>query len=41
MMEAEGVTEDFKRRSQRKWIKAINSIVSRAEEIVRSELISV
>ena len=41
MMEAEGVTEDLKRRSQWKWIKAMNSIVSQAEEIVRSELINV
>ena len=41
MMEAEGVTEDLKRRSQWKWIRAMNSIVSRAEEIVRSELINV
>lgn len=36
---AEGVTEDFKRRSQWEWIKAMNSIVSRAEEIIRDELI--
>lgn len=41
MMEAEGVTEDLKRRSQRKWIRVMNSVVSRAEEIVRSELINV
>lgn len=41
MMEAEGVTEDLKRRSQWKWIEAMNSIVSHAEEIVRSELINV
>ncbi len=39
MMEGEGVTEDLKRRSQWYWIKDMNSIVSRAEEIVRNELI--
>ncbi len=39
MADAEGVTEDFKRRSQWEWIKAMNSIVSRAEEIIRDELI--
>lgn len=36
--EAEGVTEDLKRRSQWDWIRAMNSIVSRAEEIIRDEL---
>ena len=39
MADAEGVTEDLKRRSQWEWIKAMNSIVSRAEEIIRDELI--
>ena len=39
MMEAEGVTEDLKRRSQWEWIRAMNSIVSRVEEIIKSELI--
>ena len=39
MAAAEGVTEDLKRRSQWEWIKAINSIVSRAEEIIKNELI--
>lgn len=38
MMEAEGVTEDLKRRSQWKWIRAISSIADRAEEIIKSEL---
>lgn len=41
MAAAEGVTEDLKRRSQWEWIKAINSIVSRAEEIIKSEIINV
>ena len=40
MAAAEGVTEDLKRRSQREWIKAMNSIASRAEEIIKSELIN-
>ena len=39
MAENEGVTEDLKRQSQWEWIKAINSIVSRAEEIIKNELI--
>ena len=38
MAEAEGVTEDLKRRSQWEWIRAMNGIVSRAEEIIRDEL---
>ena len=38
MMEAEGVTEDLKRRSQWEWVKAMNSIVRRTEEIIRSEM---
>ncbi len=40
MVAAEGVTEDLKRRSQWEWIKAMNSIVSRAEEIIKSEIIN-
>ena len=39
MAATEGVTEDLKRRSQWEWIRAINSIVSQAEEIIRNELI--
>ena len=41
MMEAEGVNEDLKRRSQWEWIKAMNSIVSRSEDVIRSEMIFV
>ena len=41
MAEAEGVTEDLKRRSQWDWVRAMNSIVSRAEEIIRDEIIYV
>lgn len=40
MAENEGVTEDLKRRSQWEWIKAMNSIVNRAEEIIRREIIN-
>jgi len=39
MMEAEGVTEELKRRSQLEWVGAMNSIRDRAEEIVCSEMI--
>lgn len=40
MATAEGVTEDMKRQSQWEWIRAMNSIVSRAEEIIRGEMIN-
>ena len=39
MMEAEGVTEDMKRRSQMEWVRAMNSIANCAEEIVKAEMI--
>lgn len=39
MAAAEGVTEELKRLSQLEWIKAMNSIVNRAEESVKCELI--
>ncbi len=41
MARAEGVDEDLKRRSQWEWIQAMNSIVNRAEEVVRNEIIYV
>ncbi len=41
MTDAEGVDEDLKRRSQWEWIKALNGIVSRTEEIIRSEMINI
>ena len=41
MANAEGVNEDLKRRSQWEWVRAINGIVSRAEEIIRSEMINI
>jgi hypothetical protein len=40
-MAAEGVTEDLKRRAQWEWVRAMNSIVNRAEEIIRREMIYV
>ena len=39
MAAAEGVTEDSKRRLQWEWVKAMNSIVNRAEESIKRELI--
>lgn len=39
MAEAEGVDEAMKRRSQWDWIRAMSSIVNRAEEIIKSEMI--
>ena len=39
MMEAEGVTEDMKRRSQMEWVRSMNSIANRAEEVVKHEMI--
>ena len=37
----EGVTEDLERRAQWEWVRAMNSIVNRAEEIIRREMIYV
>ena len=39
MAAAEGVTEELKARSQWEWVKAMNSIVDRAEESIKRELI--
>jgi hypothetical protein len=41
MAKAEGVTEELKRRNQLGWVRRMNSIRNRAEEIVRNELIYV
>ena len=41
VMEVEGVTEDLKQQSQWEWGKTMNSIVSRAEEIIQREMIYV
>ena len=39
MKEAEGITEELKARDQMAWVRAMNSIRNRAEEIIRSEII--
>lgn len=39
MAEAEGVTEDMKAENQMLWVQSMNSIRSRAEEIIKAELI--
>jgi len=39
MAAAEGVTEELKRQSQWEWVRAMNSIVNRAEESIKCELI--
>ncbi len=39
MKEAEGVTEDMKRRDQMGWVGAMNSIRNRAAEIVLTEIV--
>ena len=39
MKEAEGITEKLKARDQMAWVRAMNSIRSLAEEIIRSETI--
>ena len=39
MAAAEGVTEDLKRRWKWEWVKVMNSIVNRAEESIKHELI--
>ena len=39
MAKAEGVTEQFKAADQMAWVRAINNIKARAEEIVLNELI--
>ena len=41
MKAAEGVTEDLKHRDWLGWVQAMNSIRSRAEEIIRSEMLYV
>ena len=39
MAEAEGITEDLKANDPMRWVQAMNSIRSRAEEIIRAEMI--
>ena len=41
MQEAEGVTEALKASDQLEWVRRMNSIRNRAEEIIKSELIFV
>ena len=39
MKDAEGITEELKSQDQMAWVKAMNSIRNRAEEIILRELI--
>jgi hypothetical protein len=39
MKVSEGVTEELKAADQMAWVRAMNSIRNRAEEIIRSEMI--
>lgn len=39
MKEAEGIMEELKACDQMAWVRAMNSIRNRAEEIIRSEMI--
>ena len=39
MAEAEGITEELKAKDSMRWVQAMNSIRSRAEEIIRAEMI--
>ena len=41
MMKAEGVTEELKRIDQMEWIRSVNSIINRVEEMIKEELIYV
>ncbi len=40
MAKAEGITEQLKAENQLEWVRRMNSIRNRAEEIVYSELIT-
>ena len=40
MAKAEGITEQLKRSDQMEWVRRMNNVISRAEEIVRSEWIT-
>ena len=41
MAQNEDVTEELKRQSQWEWVRAMNSIVSRTEEIIMNEIINI
>lgn len=39
MKDAEGITEELKGKNQMEWVRRMNSITNRAEEIIKTELI--
>ena len=39
MKEAEEITEELKSQDQMEWVRSMNSIRSRAEEIIRADMI--
>lgn len=39
MKEADGITEELKSQDQMEWVRSMNSIRSRAEEIIRADMI--
>lgn len=39
MKEAEGITEELKSQDQISWVRSMNSIRNRAEEIIRADMI--
>ena len=39
MAETEGITEELKAKDSMRWVQAMNSIRSRADEIIRAEMI--
>lgn len=39
LVKCEGVTEDLKRREAMEWVRRMNSIASRVDEVIRAELI--
>ena len=39
MAEAEGITEELKANDPMRWVQGMNSIRSRAEEIIQAEMI--
>ena len=41
MARAEGITEEMKARDPVRWVQGMNSIRSRAEEIIQAEMICV
>ena len=41
LMEAEGVTEKLKGRNQMEWIRRVNNIRNRVDEVILNELVYV